>query len=47
VREADAIKDAALVAAGYVVLRVPVSLLRRSPRTVRAQLQAIADSARA
>ncbi len=46
VREADAVKDAALVAAGYVVLRIPVSLLRRSPGTVRAQLQAIADRAR-
>jgi very-short-patch-repair endonuclease len=46
VREADAVKDAALVAAGYVVLRIPVSLLRRSPTTVRAQLHAIADAAR-
>ena len=42
VREADAVKDAALVAAGYVVLRLPASLLRRSPETVRAQLRAIA-----
>ena len=41
VREADAVKDAALVAAGYVVLRIPTSLLRRSPETVRAQLRAI------
>jgi very-short-patch-repair endonuclease len=46
VREADAVKDAALVAEGYLVLRIPVSLLRRSPATVRAQLQAIADAAR-
>lgn len=42
VREADAVKDAALVAAGYVVLRIPVSLLRRDPALVRAQLRAIA-----
>ncbi len=47
VRERDAVKDAALIAAGHVVLHIPVSLLRRSPATVRAQLQAIADSARA
>jgi very-short-patch-repair endonuclease len=45
-REDDAAKDAALVAAGYVVLHIPVSLLRRSPATVLAQLQAIADAAR-
>ena len=47
VREEDAAKDAALVAAGYVVLRIPVTLLRRSPATVRAQLMAIASAARA
>lgn len=46
VREDDAVKDAALVAAGYVVLRIPVTLLRRSPGTVLSQLQAIADAAR-
>jgi very-short-patch-repair endonuclease len=46
VREGDAAKDAALVAAGYVVLRIPASLLRRSPGTVLAQLRAIVDSAR-
>jgi very-short-patch-repair endonuclease len=42
VREADAVKDAALVAAGYVVLRIPASMVRRSAATVLAQLRAIA-----
>jgi very-short-patch-repair endonuclease len=46
VREADAVKDAALVAAGYVVLRIPASLLRRDPRTVRTQLRTIREAAR-
>jgi very-short-patch-repair endonuclease len=46
VREGDAAKDAALVAAGYVVLRIPTSLLRHSPGTVLTQLRAIVDSAR-
>jgi very-short-patch-repair endonuclease len=45
-RERDAIKDAAIIAAGHVVLRIPVSLLRSSPATVRAQLRAIVDAAR-
>lgn len=46
-RERDAVKDAALIAAGHVVLRVPVTLLRRTPGVVMAQLRAIADGARA
>jgi very-short-patch-repair endonuclease len=46
-RERDAIKDAALIAAGHVVLRIPVTLLRRTSAVVRAQLRAIADAARA
>jgi very-short-patch-repair endonuclease len=41
-READAAKDAALIAAGYQVLHIPVQLLRRSPSSVRSQLAAIA-----
>lgn len=45
-RERDAVKDAALIAAGHVVLRIPVTLLRRTPAVVRAQLRAIADAAR-
>jgi very-short-patch-repair endonuclease len=45
-RERDAIKDAALIAAGHVVLRIQVTLLRRTPAVVRAQLRAIADAAR-
>lgn len=47
VREDDAVKDAALLAAGYVVLRIPVTLLRRRPGTVLAQLRAIVDACRA
>jgi very-short-patch-repair endonuclease len=46
-RERDAIKDAALIAAGHVVLRIPVTFLRRTPAVVHAQLRAIADAARA
>ena len=45
-READAAKDAALVAAGYQVLHIPVRLLRSNRARVRAQLQAIAGGAR-
>jgi very-short-patch-repair endonuclease len=45
-READAAKDAALIAAGYQVLHIPVSLLRRRPTGVRAQLAAILAAAR-
>ena len=45
-READAAKDAALIAAGYQVLHIPVWLLRTNPAQVRAQLAAIAAGAR-
>jgi very-short-patch-repair endonuclease len=45
-RETDAAKDAALIAAGYQVLHIPVWLLRTDPARVRAQLEAIAIGAR-
>jgi len=45
VRLADAEKDAAFIAAGCVVLRIPWSGGRRRAAQVRAQLQAIADAA--
>lgn len=38
VRAADAIKDAALIAAGVLVLHIPASMLRLDPDTVLAQL---------
>lgn len=46
VRVRDAAKDAALVAAGYQVLRIPVPLVRRDPETVMRQLRAIRDGSR-
>jgi very-short-patch-repair endonuclease len=44
-RQADAVKDAALIAAGYLVLRVPVLAIRRGPTAVLRQLAAIRDAA--
>lgn len=41
VREADATKDLALMAAGYVVVRIPSELLRRDPAGVRERLLAV------
>jgi len=46
VRIQDAEKDAALVAAGYQVLHIPVPLVRRDPETVMGQLRAIRDGSR-
>lgn len=46
VRAADLAKDAALLAAGYAVIRIPVWLLRQDPAAFRAQLRAIVEAAR-
>ncbi len=45
VRVADGVKDAALIAAGHLVLRVPVVAIRRRPGAVLRQLAAIRDAA--
>ena len=45
VRLADAVKDAAVVAAGHQVLRLPVHVVRADPRTVLGQLVGIRDAA--
>ena len=46
VKADDVAKDAALVAEGYVVLRVPVWLLRQRPESVLDQLVSVAAAAR-
>jgi very-short-patch-repair endonuclease len=45
VRASDQERDAALLALGYVVLRIPVALLRADPERVLAQLRAFAAAA--
>jgi very-short-patch-repair endonuclease len=45
VRLADSVKDAALIAAGYLVLRVPVAALRADPGAVLRQLVSIREAA--
>jgi very-short-patch-repair endonuclease len=46
-RARDAARDAALIAQGYLVLRIPVSELRVDPAGVVRRLRLIAQSARA
>jgi very-short-patch-repair endonuclease len=45
VRRDDAVKDAALIAAGHAVLRIPVAMVRSDRARVRAQLEAIVRAA--
>jgi very-short-patch-repair endonuclease len=45
VRASDQERDAALIALGYVVLRIPIALLRADPERVLAQLRAFAAAA--
>lgn len=46
-RLADSERDAALIALGYVVLRIPAALVRTDPEAVRRQLTALWRSQRA